>query len=198
MKPYFDTNHVAGLLILIALLAWAVMEFAQFSRGLPGRKGATRVSGGGFWVAAGACAIATNVVLYLGPRIVPAAAIRPGAAAFAAGLVLLLAGIILRGWAFKTLGRYFTFTVMVSADQPVISAGPYRLLRHPSYTGLLLGCAGIGLASANWVALAGLTLLPLALLLWRIQVEENALLATLGEPYRRYAAQHKRLVPLVW
>ena len=142
--------------------------------------------------------IATNVVLYLGPRIVPAAAIRPGAAAFAAGLVLLLAGIILRGWAFKTLGKYFTFTVMVSADQPVISAGPYRLLRHPSYTGLLLGCAGVGLASANWVALAGLTLLPLALLLWRIQVEENALLATLGEPYRRYAAQHKRLVPLVW
>ena len=39
MKPYFDTNHVAGLLILIALLAWAVMEFAQFSRGLPGAEG---------------------------------------------------------------------------------------------------------------------------------------------------------------
>ena len=53
-------------------------------------------------------------------------------------------------------------TVMVGPDQPVVTAGPYRLLHHPSYTGVLLACAGIGLASANWVGLAGLALLPLA------------------------------------
>ena len=50
----------------------------------------------------------------------------------------LLAGLVLRGWSFKTLGDYFTFTVIVSTDQPVVTAGPYRLLRHPSYSGILL------------------------------------------------------------
>ncbi len=196
--PYFDTNHAAGFLILVALLAWGTMELAQRSRQRE-RKGATRIGRRWFWLAAVVCVIiATNVVLYAAPRIVPAATIQPGAVAFAAGLVILVAGIALRGWSFKALGEYFTHTVMVSPDQRVVTAGPYRLLRHPSYTGVLLACTGIGLASANWVGLAGLALLPLALLLWRIHIEENALLTTLGDRYRAYAAQHKRLVPLVW
>jgi protein-S-isoprenylcysteine O-methyltransferase Ste14 len=105
---------------------------------------------------------------------------------------------VLRGWSIKTLGAYFTASVKVSTDQPVITAGPYRMLRHPSYTGLLLIVTGIGLASANWVGLAGMALLTLAGLLWRIHAEERALLTTLGDPYRAYAARHKRLVPLVW
>ena len=146
-----------------------------------------------FW----ACLIAASVFLYFAPRIVPAAAIRPGAVAFAAGMVILLAGLVLRGWSFKALGEYFTHTVMVSSDQPVITTGPYRLLRHPGYTGFLLACTGVGLASANWAGLAAMALLTLTSC-WRIHVEENALLTTLGDRYRGYAAQHKRLVPLIW
>jgi protein-S-isoprenylcysteine O-methyltransferase Ste14 len=142
--------------------------------------------------------IAASVMVYLGPRFVPAAAIRPGAAAFAVGIVVLVGGLVLRGWSIKTLGEYFTGRVMVSSDQPVITAGPYRLLRHPSYTGLLLACAGVGLTAANWVAVAAMVLLPLAAVLWRIHAEENALLATLGDRYRAYADQHKRLLPLIW
>ena len=105
---------------------------------------------------------------------------------------------MLRGWSFKTLGQYFTHTVMVSSDQPVIATGPYRVLRHPSYAGLILAGLGVGLASANWAGLAGLMLLSITALLWRIRIEESALMATLGDRYRAYAAQHKRLVPLVW
>jgi protein-S-isoprenylcysteine O-methyltransferase Ste14 len=198
MKPYFDTNHLAGLLLLFAVLAWGTMELAEFSRQQRGREGATRIGQRSFRLAAVACLIATNVVLYAAPHIAPAAAIRPGAAAFAVGMAISLAGLALRGWSFQALGRYFTFTVMVSPDQPVITVGPYRVLRHPSYTGILLFSAGIGLMSANWVGLAALALLPLALFVWRIHIEENALLATLGDRYRAYAAQHKRLVPLVW
>jgi protein-S-isoprenylcysteine O-methyltransferase Ste14 len=144
------------------------------------------------------CIIALNVMLYLAPHFVPAAAIRPGAAAFATGLVILVAGLVLRGWSIKTLGDSFTFTVLVSADQPVISSGPYRVLRHPGYAGLLVACAGIGLASANWVSAAAAVVLPLTLLIVRIRIEERALLTTVGEPYRGYAAGHKRLVPLIW
>jgi protein-S-isoprenylcysteine O-methyltransferase Ste14 len=198
MKPYFDTNHLAGLLLLVVVLAWGAMESSQFSQGLEARKGATKIGGVTSPAVFAACLIAASVFLYLAPRIVPAAGIRPGAAAFAAGMVIMVAGLALRGWSFKTLGKYFTFTVMVSTDQPVITAGPYRWLRHPSYTGLLLACIGVGLASANWAGLAAMALLPLAVILWRIHIEENALMTTLGERYRAYASQHKRLVPLIW
>jgi len=196
MNAYFDTSHVAGLLFLTTTAAWGMMEVSQ--RTNVHREGGTRVGGTGLRIAFLACLIASIVVLNLAPRVVPAAAIRPAPAAFAAGLVILLAGLVLRGWSFKALGRYFTHTVMVSTDQPVIASGPYRVLRHPSYTGILLGAVGAGLASANWADLAGVVLLALIPLLWRIHVEESALRATVGDRYRAYAAQHKRLVPLVW
>ena len=198
MKPYFDTNHIAGVLVLIVTMAWGAMECSEFSQGLEARKGATKVGGATSRVVFFASLIAASVFLYIAPRFVPAAAIRPGAVAFAAGMVILVAGLVLRGWSFKALGEYFTHTVMVSSDQPVVTAGPYRLLRHPSYTGFLLACTGVGLAAANWAGLAAMALLPLAVILWRIHIEENALITTLGDRYRSYAAQHKRLVPLIW
>jgi protein-S-isoprenylcysteine O-methyltransferase Ste14 len=197
MQPYFETNHLAAVVILTTVSAWGMMELSQRTN-QPKREGATRIGGSKFRIGLLGCVIATTAMVNLAPRVVPAAAIRPGAAAFAAGLVILLAGLVLRGWSFKALGRYFTHIVMVSTDQPVIDTGPYRVLRHPSYTGVILGVVGIGLAAANWAGLAAIMAVVLVPLLWRIHVEETALLATLGDRYRCYAAQHKRLVPLVW
>jgi len=197
MNAYFNTNHVAGLLFTVTMMAWVMMEVSQRSA-QPRRTGATAVARVGGRIVVLACLIVTAAVVNLAPHVVPAATIRPGAVAFAAGMVVLLAGLVLRGWSFKTLGQYFTHTVMVSSDQPVIVTGPYRVLRHPSYAGLILAGLGIGLASANWAGLAGLMLLSITALLWRIHIEDSALAATLGDRYRAYAAQHKRLVPLVW
>ena len=196
MNPYFTTNHLAAVLLLTTVSAWGMMELSQRSQ--PQRQGATKIGGGRDRIAFLACLVASAVVINLAPHVAPAAAIRPGALAFTAGFLILLAGLVLRGWSFKALGQYFTHTVQVSADQPVIATGPYRLLRHPSYAAVLLACIGVGLASANWAGLAGVLLLILAPLLWRIHIEERALLATLGDRYRGYAAQHKRLVPLIW
>jgi protein-S-isoprenylcysteine O-methyltransferase Ste14 len=198
MKPYFEINHAAGLVLLVAIPAWGMMELSQRSNVPQTRDGAIRVRSGGFWIGAVLCLIIGAAAVNLAPRLVPAAAIGPGAVAFAVGMVFLVGGLVLRGWSFKALGDYFTHTVMVTSDQPVIATGPYRVLRHPSYTGILLASMGIGLASANWVAVAGVTLPTLMLLLYRIHVEEKALLTTVGDPYRTYAAQHKRLVPLIW
>ena len=78
MKPYFDA-HSAGLLLLIALLAWLSMEVIQFARQWRWRAAATRIGRRSFWLGFGACLIATNLALYLGPSVFPAAAIRPGA-----------------------------------------------------------------------------------------------------------------------
>ena len=197
MMPYF-IEHPEGFALLVLVQAWGMMELGQHSQTIAARGRATRIRFGGWLSGVLAALIGVNLALFGGPWLVPAAAIRPGAAVFGAGLAIMVVGLVLRGWSIKTLGDYFTFTVMVSSDQPVITAGPYRALRHPGYTGILLACAGIGLASANWVGLAGAVLVPLVLLLIRIRIEEHALLATLGDRYRCYAAGHKRLVPLVW
>ncbi len=82
-------------------------------------------------------------------RAAPGAAIRPGASWI--GLGLLWCGIALRFWSFRTLGRYFTFTVQTSTDQPVITDGPYRVIRHPSYAGVLLAVMGLGLSTLKLV-----------------------------------------------
>jgi protein-S-isoprenylcysteine O-methyltransferase Ste14 len=114
------------------------------------------------------------------------------------GFAVLVAGIALRVWSIQTLGRYFTYVVSVQAGQRVIEDGPYRLLRHPSYTGLLLAFGGTGLLLDNWLALALIVLIPLAAVLARIRAEEATLGRELGDVYRAYAARTDRLVPRVW
>ena len=69
---------------------------------------------------------------------------------------MIWAGIILRGWAIATLGRFFRRDVQVAADQAVVRSGPYAVIRHPAYTGNLLMYAGIGILLANWASLAAL------------------------------------------
>jgi len=200
-RPYF-LAHPAGLLLPLVELGWLLMEVTEFARGRrsrPWRDQMTRFGQRGYWAAVGVCVIVTTLMLYLAPAVIPAAAIRPGRTAFAVGVAILLAGLGLRGWAFRALrGRYFNFAIAVSPDQTVVTSGPYRLLRHPGHAGFLLLSIGFGLTCANWVALAATTLLPLVMLVWRIRAEENALLAVLGDRYRCYASGHRRLIPLIW
>lgn len=117
---------------------------------------------------------------------------------FVAGVVLMAAGIVIRQWAVALLGRYFTTDVRVHAGQAVIDAGPYRWVRHPSYTGLLMTLVGIGIALGNWAGLLVLIVLPAVGIVYRIRVEERALLDGIGEPYRRFAATRARLIPHLW
>jgi protein-S-isoprenylcysteine O-methyltransferase Ste14 len=102
------------------------------------------------------------------------------------------------GGSFRALGRYFTLDVMTSTDQPVITTDPYRIVRHPSYVGLLLVLAEIGIKDTNWLSLVALLLLPLTGFMHRIHVEEAALSATLGEAYRSYAESRNCIIPFVW
>ena len=117
---------------------------------------------------------------------------------FVLGLALMAAGIVVRQWAILVLGRFFTVDVRVHPDQTVVERGPYRWVRHPSYSGLVVFFVGLGLALGNWASLAVVVLLPTAGLVVRIRSEERALLAALGEDYRRFAATRPRLFPGVW
>jgi protein-S-isoprenylcysteine O-methyltransferase Ste14 len=197
MQPYYQT-HSVGILYYLALLAWYGMEITQYLRQRQWRKEAARTGPRGYLATWGGAVIVAVTMLFLAPHLVPAAEIGHGGTAFGIGMGLVVAGVALRGWAFQALGRYFTFTVKTSPDQPVVTSGPYRLLRHPGYAGGMLAMVGLGLMWGNWVSMATLTLLWLALIIWRIRFEEAALLTTLNASYRAYASQHKRLVPLVW
>ena len=117
---------------------------------------------------------------------------------FTAGVGLTASGLVLRVAAVIALGRWFTTVVRVAADQIVVTDGPYRWVRHPSYSGLLLELAGIGLMLTDWLSLLSAVLVPLPAFLWRIQVEERALSVGLGPAYDDYATTRKRLAPGVW
>jgi protein-S-isoprenylcysteine O-methyltransferase Ste14 len=197
LKPYFQ-NHSAGWLFLIVVTCFFGMEIIQFLRQRHWRTHATRVGPRSFWAGVGAWGIVATVILHRAGDISPGAAMGHGALVFVVGMVMLIAGTGLCWWSFWALGQYFTFTVDVSADQQVVTAGPYRVLRHPGYAGGLLAMIGIGVLYSNWVGLVGYTLPCLAIILWRIHIEEVALLNITGDGYRRYAARHKRLVPLIW
>jgi len=119
-------------------------------------------------------------------------------ALFVVGLALMVTGIVIRHWAVLTLGRYFTVDVRVEPGQTVVESGPYRWVRHPSYTGMIVFFTGLGLALTDWASLAALIVLPTAGLIVRIRSEERVLLDGLGEPYRRFAATRRRLIPGVW
>jgi protein-S-isoprenylcysteine O-methyltransferase Ste14 len=126
----------------------------------------------------------------------------PGAGAdgwpIIAGLVIVWLGLVIRVWSVVVLGRSFRTTVEVDAAQPVVSRGPYRWVRHPSYTGLLLTAAGFGLAFSTWPGLVLCLVLPAVAILRRIGVEETELTRVLGDPYRDYRDHTKRLIPGVW
>ncbi len=114
------------------------------------------------------------------------------------GAAAALAGMALRVWSVATLGRYFTYVVMVSPDQKVVETGPYRLLRHPSYSGGLLTGVGIGLSLRFGLAPLVIGATTLAGYLIRMRVEERALAEGIGEPYRAYMSRTKRLIPFIW
>lgn len=118
--------------------------------------------------------------------------------AYGAGVVLFALGIALRWYSILHLGRFFTVDVAIAADHRVVDDGPYRWVRHPSYSGAILAFAGYGICVGNWLSLA-LVVVPVS---WafvrRIEVEEEALTAALGEAYRAYAARTRRLVPGIY
>ncbi|HEX6667559.1 MAG TPA: isoprenylcysteine carboxylmethyltransferase family protein [Solirubrobacterales bacterium] len=116
----------------------------------------------------------------------------------AIGVVVMCLGNGLRYWAILTLGRFFRFVVEVQDGHRVITTGPYRFIRHPSYTGLLLMQLGLGIAISNTLSLLICLTLPLLPLVNRIRSEELALSKDLGSEYVEYMTTTKRLIPRVW
>ena len=114
------------------------------------------------------------------------------------GVVVACAGFALRHWSIHVLGRYFRTTVELDADHRVVQSGPYRYVRHPSYDGIIMFFVGYGLLAQNWISLVVALALPTLALIYRMEVEERALVQALGSEYSVYQTRTKRLIPGIW
>ncbi len=181
-----------------ALIFWAVFLWVFVPEGaLVQRARATSDDAGSLKV----ILIGNNLAMLIGIAaafVVPAATFSRGrVAAFWGGTALLAAGSLLRRHCFRVLGKFFTGAVKVQDDHRVIDAGAYRWIRHPSYAAGILVFGSIGLAMGNWVSLAVLVAIPVVVYVYRMMVEERALLLRIGEPYAEYMRRTKRLIPFI-
>jgi protein-S-isoprenylcysteine O-methyltransferase Ste14 len=116
---------------------------------------------------------------------------------FYVGIFLMFLGVLVRQVAIAILGRFFSLSVQISEDHKVVDKGPYKLVRHPSYTGVLITFIGLGLAVQSWGALLVLLLFFGISFGYRMHVEERTLLSGLGHDYASYMKRTKRLIPFV-
>jgi protein-S-isoprenylcysteine O-methyltransferase len=114
------------------------------------------------------------------------------------GAAVLLVGLAIRWYAIFYLGRFFTVNVAIAADHRLIDGGPYRRVRHPSYTGALLAFLGLGICMQNWASLLILMGGVLIAFGYRMHVEERALTEAFGDRYRQYMQRTARLIPGVY
>jgi protein-S-isoprenylcysteine O-methyltransferase len=178
------------------LLGWEVVEWRQQRREVRAAADVDRDRGSGrliivvTWIAIPAAVALAHVDV---ARI-------PGGRwlVFGVGFALLVVGIALRQWAIHVLGRHFRRRVTIQAGHEVVRRRPYRVLRHPAYAGSLVAVLGIGVAFGSWPSLA-LCFVPIAAaVVHRIRIEEAALEAALGDPYREYERVTSRLIPGIW
>ena len=118
--------------------------------------------------------------------------------AVAIGVALVWAGIAFRLWAIRTLGRFFNTRVVVRQEHRLITAGPYRYLRNPAYTGIVVTFLGFGVAIGNWISLITLLVFGCLPFTRRIAVEDRALAARFGHAYAEYRRRTWSLIPFIW
>jgi protein-S-isoprenylcysteine O-methyltransferase len=177
------------------VLGLSELGLASFKRAQSGTtRGADRGSLRLLWAVIGV----SLVLAYLLPANAPSLQVTPAAAWWDLGAALFVMGLLLRWYSILYLGRFFTVNVAIAKDHRVIDTGPYRYIRHPSYTGVLMAFIGLGLCLGNWASLTVLVIGTVPVFLWRIRVEEAALVGALGDSYREYMQRTRRLIPVFY
>jgi protein-S-isoprenylcysteine O-methyltransferase len=133
-----------------------------------------------------------NLMEWLSSRFIPR-----GFAWQALGALITLAGVSVAIWARFYLGSNWSATVTVKQGHDLIRSGPYKFVRHPIYSGLLLAFLGTAILIGE---LRGLFALALVTVAWKIKSlrEESFMVSEFGEQYEQYRHQVKALIPFVW
>jgi protein-S-isoprenylcysteine O-methyltransferase Ste14 len=118
-------------------------------------------------------------------------------AIMSAGLVVEAVGLLIAIWSRRHLGRNWSGEITIKEEHALVQTGPYRWLRHPIYTGILVMYLGVVLVTGEWLAIAGLLVVLFAY--WRkIRLEEKNLNVAFGEEYNAYRRDTWALVPGVF
>jgi protein-S-isoprenylcysteine O-methyltransferase Ste14 len=181
----------------VSVLCWFVLELGLLVRDLARRKAGSGQDRGTRAIIAVSLAGSIWIGILL-PGWLPALDTPARSMFAAAGLVVIWVGLAVRIWAVLTLGGSFSTFLQVDTQQAVVTRGPYRWVRHPSYSGLLLIVLGFGLGAGNWLSLLICAVVPWWGLSRRISVEEAELVRVLGDQYRDYQQATRRLVPGLW
>jgi protein-S-isoprenylcysteine O-methyltransferase Ste14 len=200
LLPLIYTNATAASIFLAACLVWNIPEVVGTlrQRAKVSRKEASIQDRASLVILIGLQWTGLALNFFFAWSFQMAAISWHRTALFAAGIVLILLGVALRWYSIRTLGLYFTRDVAVSADQRVVQHGPYRTIRHPAYSGTFLTMLGVGLAVTNWASLLALLICVLAGHLYRVRVEERALIQAIGQPYITYMQRTRRFIPFVF
>ncbi|HEX9916588.1 MAG TPA: isoprenylcysteine carboxylmethyltransferase family protein [candidate division Zixibacteria bacterium] len=114
------------------------------------------------------------------------------------GLILIVLGLVVRWTAILTLKKYFTVNVSILSDHRIVDKGIYKIIRHPAYAGSLLSFLGLGLSFSNWLSTLIIFTPVLVVFIYRMRIEEKALVGFFGEKYTIYCKTTKRLIPKIY
>ena len=189
------SSPIYGIAFSVSFWCWLLFEVWVFSRDRGKQK--TSARGSALWFV---LLLAVGITLAFNlPAIAPGFDIgAPFVVYFVIGLVLMWAGIALRFWAIQTLGRLFSTSLLIQESHELITTGPYKLLRNPSYTAALITFLGFGLAAGNWLSAAVLLLMSLVTYVLRIRLEEKMLIGAFGQAFADYKKRSWALIPFVW
>jgi protein-S-isoprenylcysteine O-methyltransferase Ste14 len=183
-----EPRHRAQAVLIGLYLLWTLLELRITFRTAPQASGGDdRGTMQWYGAARGAVVAAALFVAPWWPGWGPGQWL--AAAVFVAGAALRLAAI-------RRLGRFYSHKVRTLDDHQVVRSGPYRAVRHPAYSGMVLAHAGFVGVFANPLSVAALLVLLLPAVVLRIRAEERTLMDLRGYP--EYARQRKRLIPAVW
>lgn len=198
-KPLIFTPGAAQHVFYAVALAWLVFEgvMRMVQRLRAGHRTLLSLQDPSSVVVGGALAGSVIVSQVLGRR---GGLLWPGGRLWpvVAGIALIAAGAGIRAWAIGSLGRFFQYQIEIQSGHQVVTRGPYRFVRHPSYTGIALAIMGFAVGCGDVYGLLATAALMAVGLAVRIRAEERQLTQALGAEYQDFAAHRKRLIPGVW
>jgi|SRR5215475_8033978 len=120
-----------------------------------------------------------------------------GPIAYWTGALLVAAGLAFSSWARQHLGGNWSGSVTLKQDHELIRTGPYAIVRHPIYSGLLTALLGTAIIIGQWRAIIGLVLIAAAFLR-RVCIEERLMREIFADQHARYRAEVPALIPLIY
>jgi protein-S-isoprenylcysteine O-methyltransferase Ste14 len=127
----------------------------------------------------------------LGQRFIPAADWTHAVAA-----IVMAAGLLFSVWARRHLGTNWSASVTIKQDHELVTSGPYRIVRHPIYTGLLIAFAGLAISIGEWRGVLALALAGYSF--WRkLRLEERWMMERFGAAYQAYSHRTPALIPFL-